>query len=84
MLALMWFLASMGANVNSESTPLDEALSTPGSHTRVGPFIGVYAIMSLQIRLPVEALRYYISGPVQSGRKHYVPCCISASHTGRI
>lgn len=81
MLALMWFLAGMGANVNCESTPLDEALSTPRSHTRVGPIIGVYAIMSLQIGLAVEALRSHISGPVQCESKYCVPYCMSASHT---
>ena len=56
MLALVWFLPSVRPNVNSESAPLDEALAAPGSHTGVGTFIGVYAIMSLKVRFAVEAL----------------------------
>jgi len=54
-LALMRFLASMGANVNCQCTSLDEALST-AKGTRVRPLICVYAVVSLQIRFTIEAL----------------------------
>jgi hypothetical protein len=77
MLALMRFLAGMGPNVNSESAPLDEALSTPRSHTRVGTLIGVYAIMSLQVRLAVEALPSHISRSVGLiGSTRYLVACL--------
>jgi hypothetical protein len=62
-LALMWFLACMSPNVNGERAPLDEALATPWSHTGVGALIGVYAIVSLEVGLAVEALGCCISGP---------------------
>ena len=55
-LALMRFLACMSANVDSESTSLDEAFSTSRCHTRIWPLIRVNSVMSLKIRLPVEAL----------------------------
>lgn len=56
MLALVRLLASMGSDVNCQGTSLDEALPTSGCHARVWTLIGVDSIMSLEIRLPVEAL----------------------------
>lgn len=77
MLALMRFLAGMGPDVNSESTPLDKALSTPRSYTGVGTLIGVYAIMPLQVRLAVEALPSHISGSVGLiGSSTYLVACL--------
>jgi len=55
-LALMRFLACMSANMDGESTPLDEAFTTSRCHTRIWPLIRVYSVMPLKIRLSVEAL----------------------------
>jgi hypothetical protein len=76
MLALVWLLASMSPNVNSESTPLDEALAAARGHTGVGTLICVYAIMSLKVRLAVKALGYHISGLVHpiTSTSHLVAC----------
>lgn len=55
-LALVRFLASMGSDVNSQGTSLDEALPTTLCHARVWTLIRVDSVMSLKIRFPVEAL----------------------------
>lgn len=55
MLALVRLLASMGSDVNSQGTSLDEALPTTGCHARVWTLVGVDSVMSLEIRFPVEA-----------------------------
>lgn len=54
--ALMGLLARVGADVDGKCAPLDEALPAPRSHTRVRSLIGVYSVVSLQVRLSVEAL----------------------------
>lgn len=59
--ALMGFLPGVGANVDGESTPLNETLTTPWSHTRVWSLVGMNSVVSLQVRLPVEALDWLIS-----------------------
>lgn len=59
MLALMGLLARVSTDMNSKSTPLDEALATTWSHTGVWTLICMYAVMSLEVRLPVEALGTY-------------------------
>jgi hypothetical protein len=85
MLTLVWFLASMGPNMNSESTPLNEALATARSHTRVRPLIGVDTIMPLEVRLAVKALGYYISGPVNhiaSKCFRYLVACLPVTLEG--
>lgn len=46
---LMGLLASMGPNMDSESTPLNETFSTPGGHARIRALVGVNSIMSLKI-----------------------------------
>jgi hypothetical protein len=56
MLALVRFLARMGANMYSQCTSLDEALAAPTVGARVGPLVGVYPVMSLKVRLAVKAL----------------------------
>jgi hypothetical protein len=66
MLTLVWFLASMGPDMNSKSAPLNEALAAARSHTRVRPLIGVDTIMPLEVRLAVKTLGYSISGPVNN------------------
>jgi hypothetical protein len=55
-LALVRLLAGMCSDVDSQGTSLDEALSTSRCHARVWALIGVNSVMSLKIRLPVEAL----------------------------
>lgn len=46
----------MGANMHSQSTPLDEALAAPRRVARIGSLVGVYPVVSLQVGLAVEAL----------------------------
>lgn len=46
-LALVWFLASMGPNVNSKSAPLNEALAASWDLTGIWSLVDVDAIMSL-------------------------------------
>lgn len=46
----------MSANVDGESRALDEALSTAGDGAGVRALIGVNSVVSLKIRLAVEAL----------------------------
>jgi hypothetical protein len=55
-LALVWLLSGVGANMNSQGTSLDEALATSWGQTRVWSLVGVDAVMSLQIGLSVERL----------------------------
>lgn len=57
MLALMRLLSRVSTDVDSQSTPLDEALATAGRCAGVGTLVGVNAVVSLQIGLPVEALQ---------------------------
>ena len=57
MLALVWLLTRVRPDVDCEGTPLDEALSAPRRGALVRPLVGVYAVVPLQIRLAVEALR---------------------------
>ncbi len=56
MLAPMWLLSGVGADVNSQGTSLDEALTTRLSQTREWSLVDVDAVMSLQIGLSVERL----------------------------
>jgi hypothetical protein len=65
-LALMGFLAGVSADVDCESTPLNEALAAACSGALVRSFIGVYPVMSLQIRLAVEALQSSQSTPAMA------------------
>jgi hypothetical protein len=55
-LTLMWFFTSVGANMNGQRTPLNEAFATAWSHARVGALICVDSIMSLKIGLSVKTL----------------------------
>lgn len=48
----------MCANVYGKRTPLDKALPTTWSHTRVWPLVGVNSVVTLKIGLPVEALQH--------------------------
>jgi hypothetical protein len=56
MLAVVRLLAGVCAGVYCQGAPLDEALATFGVVALVRPLVCVYPIMSLQIRLAVEAL----------------------------
>lgn len=46
----------MGADVNGQGTALDEALTASWDGARVGTLVGVNSVVSLKIRLAVEAL----------------------------
>lgn len=52
----MWFVAGVGSAVNGQGATLDESLLAWLVVTRVGPLVGMYPIVPLQIRLAVEAL----------------------------
>lgn len=58
-LALVRLLAGVRANVNSQSAALDKALSAARDGARIGALVCVYPIVSLEIRLAVEALEEY-------------------------
>lgn len=46
----------MGADVNGQGTALDEALTASWDGARVGTLVGVDSVVSLKVRLAVEAL----------------------------
>ena len=56
MLAVVRLLAGVRAGVHRQGAPLDEALAAVRVVALVWPLVGVYPIVSLQIRLAVEAL----------------------------
>ena len=56
MLALIRLLASVGADVDSQRTALDEALTASGNRAGVRTFVGMNPAVSLQVRLAAEAL----------------------------
>lgn len=55
-LAHMRLLARVGPDVNRQGASLDETFATVWCIALVWSFIGVDAVVSLQIRLAVEAL----------------------------
>jgi hypothetical protein len=56
MLALMRLLACVCTDVDGQGAPLDEALHASGRQARIWALVCVDAVMSLEIRLAVEAL----------------------------
>ena len=46
----------MGADVDGQGAALDEALTAPWDGARVGTLVCVDSVVSLQVRLAVEAL----------------------------
>lgn len=60
-LALVWFLARVGANVYREGAALDEALAASRRGAGIGALIGVDSVVSLQVGLAVEALLTLVS-----------------------
>lgn len=56
MLALVRLLSRVCPDVHRQGTALDEAFSATGDVARVRSLVGVYAVVSLQIRFAVEAL----------------------------
>lgn len=56
MLALVRLLPRVGADVDGQGASLDEGLAAAGCRTRVRALVGVNAVVSLQVRLAVEAL----------------------------
>lgn len=79
MLALVWFLAGVRTNVDSQRASLDEALSTTMRQACIRTFIGVYAVVSLEVRLPVEALASHRQCMKTVNRRinlrNSLPCC---------
>lgn len=58
----MGLLASVGADVDGEGAALDEALAAARNGTGVGALVGVDSVVSLKIRLAVEALEMMLAG----------------------
>jgi hypothetical protein len=56
MLTTVWLLPRMGTVVDSQCTSLNKSFGASGMGTVIRTFIGMYAIMSLEIRLAVKAL----------------------------
>lgn len=94
MLALVRFLARVGADVYGQRAPLDEALSTSRCCAGVWSLVGVNAVVSLQVRFAVEALerkkrQRHVSRCGFLGEDHIgqarggVPCRKTASRTER-
>jgi hypothetical protein len=81
MLALMRFLTSVRSDVDCERTSLDEALSASRRHTGVGPLVRMYPVVSLQVRLSVEAL---LVPELASSPCRPSPSRLSSSTTGRV
>jgi hypothetical protein len=55
-LTLVRLLAGVRSDMDCERAPLNEALSATRGVAGVWALIGVYPVMSLQVRLSVEAL----------------------------
>lgn len=53
----MRLVASMGSAVDSQGAALNESLIARFVIARVRAFIGMYSVMTLEIRLPIETLR---------------------------
>jgi hypothetical protein len=56
MLAVVRLLARVCAGVYGQGAPLDEALAAVWMVTLIWPFVCVYSVMPLQVRLAIEAL----------------------------
>lgn len=56
MFTTMWLLPSMGTVVHGQCTSLNKSFGASGMGTVIRTFIGMYAIMSLEIGLAVKAL----------------------------
>lgn len=59
--ALMGLLACMRPIMDCQSTLLNETLATVLNRATVWPLVGMDAVVSLKIRLPVEALHCMLS-----------------------
>ena len=53
---LVRLIASMGAAVDSQGATLNECLVAGLVVAGVGAFVGMYPIMTLEVRLPIETL----------------------------
>jgi hypothetical protein len=82
MLALVRLLTGVSADVDSQGTSLNEALATARGGTSIRPLICVNSIMSLQVRLAVEALSSKRQ-PTKASKGAIVnqPWCIVPSRT---
>ena len=54
--ALVRLIASVGSAVDSQGAALDECLVAGFVVAGVGAFIGMYSIVTLEVRLPIETL----------------------------
>lgn len=83
-LALMGLLASVGADVDSQGAALDEALAAAGNGAGVGALVGVDSVVSLKIRLAVEALKMMLARIARKAQaREGVPCRNCPSRTGK-
>jgi hypothetical protein len=63
-LTLVRLLTSVSSDVDGQRAALDEALATSRRDTGVGSLIRMYAVVSLKVRLAVEALLPRVSNRV--------------------
>ena len=66
----MRLFAGVGADMHSQGAPLDERLAASAVVARVGSLVGVYPVVSLEVRLAVEAL-FTMSGISKKTRKSW-------------
>lgn len=72
-LALVGLFAGVGTDMHGQGTSLDKALLASGVVAGVWPRVCVDAVMSLQIRLAVEFLRFAIKKKKKNPRR--LACC---------
>lgn len=56
MLTTVWLFSGVSTIVNCQCASLNECLGAPSMGTVIRTLVGVYTIMSLEIRLSIEAL----------------------------
>lgn len=87
MLTLVRLLTSVRTNVDCQCTALNETLATSGCSTRVRSLVCVYTVMSLQVRLAVEALSFVLVPATtfytSDKPDQCIPYCMIASRTGK-
>ena len=56
MLTSVWLLSGVGTVMDGQCASLNEGLGATGMSTVIRTLVGVYTIVSLKIRLSIEAL----------------------------
>jgi hypothetical protein len=79
-LTLVRLLAGVGSDVYGQGTPLDEALSASRSRARVWPLVGMDPVVSLQVRLAVEALHLMVNNYTRDCGGHEADTQVACHH----